>query len=99
MFDQLPYSAHLENLTVWDVVHDRETLQKLILATDILKSSTQDSFDMTVGNDGKFSDAAVYRQLDLKIPSVMKKPNPVHYVFKDIAKFDTQNPIAGEILK
>ena len=69
------------------------------MATDILKSSTQDSFDMTVRNDGKFSDAAVYRQLDLKIPSVMKKPNLVHYVFKDIAKFDTQNPIAGEILK
>ena len=54
---------------------------------------------MIVSNDGKFSDAAVCRQLDLKIPSVMKKPNPVHDVFKDIAKFDTQNPIVGEILK
>ena len=29
----------------------------------------------------------------------MKKPNPADYVFKDIAKFDTQNPIAGDILK
>ena len=29
----------------------------------------------------------------------MKKPNPDDYVFKDIAKFDTQNPIAGDILK
>ena len=29
----------------------------------------------------------------------MKKPNPVDYVFKDIAKFDTQNLAIGDLLK
>ena len=54
---------------------------------------------MIVCDDGKLKDVAVCRQLGFKIPSVMEKPNPVDYVFKDIAKFDTQNPIVGDILK
>ena len=54
---------------------------------------------MIVNDDGKLSDATVCRQLDLKIPGVMKKSNTVDYVFKDIAKFDTQNPIVGDLLK
>ena len=69
------------------------------MATGILKSSIQDSLDMIVNDDGKLSDATVCRQLDLKIPGVMKKSNTVDYVFKDIAKFDTQNPIVGDLLK
>ena len=92
LFDQLPDSAHLENPTIRDVINnginDKETLQKYLLATGILESSMQDSLDMIVSDDGKLSDAAVCRQLDLKIPSVMKKPNPVDYVFKGNAKFD-----------
>ena len=48
---------------------------------------------MIVSSDGKWSDAAVRRQLDTKFPSVMTKPNPIDAVFKDKANFDTQNPI------
>ena len=36
--------------------------------------------------------------LDTKYPSVMKKSNPIDVVFKDKAKFDTQNPIIGTLL-
>ena len=43
--------------------------------------------------DGGFNDATVRRELDLKYPSIMKKPNPVDVVFKDKAKFDVQSPI------
>ena len=103
LFDQLPYSSHLENSSVWDVVsngtNNKETLQKYLLATGIFESSIQHSLDMIVGDDGKLSDVRVRRQLDLKTPSVMKKSNLVDYAFKDIGKFDTQNPIVGEILK
>ena len=103
MFDQLPYSAHLENPTTWDVVNnginDKVTLQKNLLSAGILESFTQNNLDMIVGDDGRLSDAAVHRQPDLKIPSVMKNQNPVDYVFTDIAKFDRQNPIVTEILK
>ena len=103
LFGQLRYLAHLENPSIWDVVNNginnKETLQKYLLTTGILESSIQCSLDMIVHDDGKLNDVAVCRQLDLKIPSVMEKPNPVDYVFKDIAKFDTQNPIVGDILK
>ena len=66
LFDQLSHSVHLENPTNWDVVsnriNDKETLQKYLLATGILKCSIQDSLDIIVGDDGKLSDAAVCRQ-------------------------------------
>ena len=92
-FDQLPYSAHLKNPTIQGVVNNginnKKTFQKYLLATSILESFIQDSLDKIVSDDGKLSDAAVHRQLDLKIPSVMKKTKPINYVFKDIAKFDT----------
>ena len=52
MFDAWPYSAHLENPTVQDIVNnginDEETLQKYLLATGILESPIQDSLDMIV---------------------------------------------------
>ena len=92
LFDHLPYSTHLENPTIPDVVNnkinDKETLQKHLLATGVLESSIQDSLDMIVVDDGKLSNVAVCRELDLKMPNVMKKPDPVEYIFKDIAKFN-----------
>ena len=52
MFDPWPYSAHLENPTVQDIVNnginDEETLQKYLLSTGIFESSIQDSLDMIV---------------------------------------------------
>ena len=57
------------------------------MATDILESSMQDSLDMIVGDDGKLSNVAVCRELDLKIPNVMKKPNPVEYIFKGCVRY------------
>ena len=48
---------------------------------------------MIVSSNGKLSDAVVRRELDTKFPFVMRKPNPINAVFKDKAKFDTQNSI------
>ena len=53
---------------------------------------------MIISSDGKLSDMVVKRQLDAKLPSVVRKPNPIYEVFKDEAKFDTQNPIIGTLL-
>ena len=44
------------------------------------------------------NDAAVRRELDLKYPSIMKKPNSIDVVFKDKTKFDVQNPIIGSLV-
>ena len=103
LFDQLPYSVYLENPTIQDVVsngiNDKETLQKYLLPAGILESSIQDGLDMIVGDDRKLSNVAVRKELGLKIHNVMKKLNPVENIFKDIAKFDTQNPVVRNILK
>ena len=103
MFDQLPYSTYLENPTIRDVfnngINDKETLQKYLLGTGILESCIQDSLDIIADDDGKLSNATVRRELDLKIPNVMKKLNPVEYIFKDISKFDIQNLIVGDTSK
>ena len=48
--------------------------------------------------DGGFNNAAVRTELDLKYPSIMKKPNPIDVVFKDKAKFGEQNPIIGSLV-
>ena len=103
MFDQLPYSTYLENPTIRDVfnngINDKETLQKYLLGTGILESCIQDSLDIIADDDGKLSNAAVRREFDLRIPNVMKKLNPVEYIFKDISKFDIQNLIVGDTSK
>ena len=65
LFDQLRYSAHLQNPAIWDVVNNginiKETFQKYLLATGFLKSSIQDSLDMIIADDGKLSEAALCR--------------------------------------
>ena len=71
-------------------VVDNLELQKHLLATGLLKYSVQQSLDMIV-TDGGFKDVAVRRELDLKYPSIMKKPNTIDVVLKDKAKFDMQN--------
>ena len=102
LFDQLPYLAHLENPATVDIlkigIMDDLSLQKYILATTLLKDSIQDSLNVIISSDGKVSDETVTRQLDLKFPSVMKKPNPINVAFKDKAKFDARNPITGMLL-
>ena len=47
---------------------------------------------------GSFNDAVVRRELDLKYPSIMKKPNPIDAVFKDKAKFEVKDPIIGSLV-
>ena len=73
------------------------TGQKYLLATGLLQDSIQQSLEMIV-TDGGFNDAAIRRELDLKYPSIMKKPNPIDVVFKDKPKFDMQNPIIGSLV-
>ena len=102
LLDQLAYLSHLENPAIVDVVKngivDDLSLQKYLLATGFLKDSIQDSLNTIVSSNGKLSDAAVRRQLNMKLPSVMRKPNPINAVFKDKATFDIQNLRTGTLL-
>ena len=62
LFDQLLYFVHLEN--------------PAIVATGLLKDSILDSLDMIVSIDGRLSDAALRKRLDMKFPSVMRNLIP-----------------------
>lgn len=97
LLEQLPYLVQLGNPAIADIVKngivDNMTLQKYLTATDLLKDSIQGRLNMIASDDGKLSDAALRRELDTKFPSVMCKPIPIDAVFKDQAKFDTQNPV------
>ena len=95
MFDHPPHLGHLENATIKDVLRDgvvdNIALQKYLLATGLLKDNIQNSLDMIVN-------AGIRRALDSKYLTIMKKPNPIDVVFKDKAKFDTENLVIGKLL-
>ena len=74
------------NNTIKNGTVDNLELQKNLLATGLLKDRLQQSVDMIVAYGG-FNDVVIRRELDLKYPSIMKKPNPI-----DKAKLDLQNP-------
>ena len=101
MFNHLPDLGYLGNPAIKDVVRggviDNIALQKYLLGTGLLKDSIQNSLDMIVTN-GKFNNAGIRRALDTKYPTIMRKPNAIDVVFKDKAKFDTQNPVIGKLL-
>ena len=69
--------------SIIDIINNREDLQKFLLVTNDLVT------------DGKLNDAAVCHALDLTFKNILQQPNPLQVVFKDISKFDAQNPIIG----
>ena len=100
LFNKLPYVRKLDNPAIENVVNgnhaDDLSVQKFLLATDLLQDSVQESLNMIV-TDGNFNNASIRRVLYTKYPSVMKKPNPIDFVLKDKAKFDIQNPVIGPL--
>ena len=98
LFDKLPFVRKLDNPAIENIVNGNEaddlSVQKFLLATNLLQDSVQESLNMIV-TDGDFNNASIRSVLDTKYPSVMKKPNPIDFVLKDKAKFDVQNPVIG----
>ena len=100
LFNKLPFVKKLDNPAIENIVNGNEaddlSVQKFLLATNLLQDSVQESLNMIV-TDGDFNNASIRRVLDTKYPSVMKKPNPIDFVLKDNAKFDIQNPFIGSL--
>ena len=46
-------------------------------------------------SDRKFNNAGIRRKLDLKYPSIIKKPTASNFLFRDKKQFDVQNPVIG----
>ena len=102
LFDKLPYVTKLENPAMENVLNgnnaDDLSVQKFLLATNLLQDSVQESLNMIV-TDGNFNNASIRRALDTKYLLAMKKPKRIDFVFKDKAKFDVQNPIIGSLFE
>ena len=70
-------------------------MKKWLLATSDYGREIARRLDHTY--DEKFHNAIVRHALDRKDASVMQNPNPLHLTFRDVKKFDMQNPIIGKI--
>ena len=105
-FGKLPYIANLRDPVlqnkVEDVLKNREDLQNYLLATDDLKNTIEESLDLVVGY-GKLTDGTAVRHVSerdsLTYNFFKRNDNPLDVVYKKNAKFDTQNPAIGSLLK
>ena len=98
LFQQVPYFAEANNPAINDVVsgnkRDDLSIQKFLLGKGVLEDAVLDNLDMIV-SDRKFNNAGIRRKLDLKYPSIMKKPTASNFLYRDLKQFDVQNPVIG----
>ena len=52
----------------------------------------------SVVTDGKLNDAIIRHALNTKDKHILANPNPLQVTFKDIKKFNAQNPMIGKVL-
>ena len=106
LFATLPYPANLKDPIlqnrVEDLLKNREDLQKYLLATEDLSRTLEESLQLAVSH-GRLNDETAVRHVserdDPKSNYFRKNDNPSDVVYKEQAKFDTQNPIIGSLLK
>ena len=98
LFQKVPYFAEANNSAIDDVVlgkkRDDLSIQKFLLSKGVLEDAILDNLDMIV-TDRKFNNAGIRRKLDLKYPSIIKKPTVSNFLFRDKKQFDVQNPVIG----
>ena len=97
----MPYLNNIENPyfqnSIANFINYRQDLQKFLLASSGIAENIQEEINLVVTDD-KLNDAAVRRALDPVYKKVLGKQSPFKVVFKDISKFDTQNPITGNLV-
>ena len=98
LFQQVPYFAEANNPAIDDVVlgnkRDDLSIQKFLLGKGVLEDAVLDNLDMIV-TDRKFNNAGIRRKLDLKYPSIVKKPTASNFLYRDLKQFNVQNPVIG----
>ena len=98
LFRKVPYFAEVNNPAIDDVVSgkrkDALSIQKFLLGKGVLEDAILENLDMIV-TDRKFNNAGIRRKLDLKYPSIMKKPTASNFLFRDKKQFDVVNPVIG----
>ena len=98
LFQKVPYFAEANNSAIDDVIlgnkRDDLSIQKFLLSKGVLEDAVLDNLDMIV-TDRKFNNAGIRRKLDLKYPSIIRKPTASNFLFRDKKQFDVQNPVIG----
>ena len=98
LFQKVPYFAEANNPAIDDVIlgnkRDDLSIQKFLLSKGVLEDAVLDNLDMIV-TDRKFNNAGIRRKLDLKYPSIIRKPTASNFLFRDKKQFDVQNPVIG----
>ena len=98
LFQQVPYFAEANNPAIDDVIlgnkRDDLSIQKFLLSKGVLEDAVLDNLGMIV-TDRKFNNAGIRRKLDLKYPSIIKKPTASNFLFRDKKQFNVQNPVIG----
>ena len=97
---RLPYISR-EDLnfqnSIIDIINNRSDLRKCLLATSDYGRNIRENINSLV-DGGKFNQAVVCRVLDQKNKGVFESPTPLSATFKDVKKFDIENPILGNLL-
>ena len=57
----------------------------------------QENLNTIVGYNGNFNNAIVRHALDLENAGIFQNPNPLNLTYRDVKKFDLQNPIIGKL--
>ena len=98
LFQKVPYFAEANNPAIDDVIlgnkKDDLSIQKFLLSKGVLEDAVLDNLGMIV-TDRKFNNAGIRRKLDLKYPSIIRKPTASNFLFRDIKQFNVQNPVIG----
>ena len=76
----------------------KEDVQKYILATSGFAKSMQTDINHYVTKD-RINDASFRQKLDPISKNILRRKNPLEFVFEDISTFDAEYPIVGSLLR
>ena len=76
----------------------KDDVQKYLLATSDFAKSMQTDINDYVTRD-RINDASFREKLDPISKNILRRQNPLELVFEDISTFDSENPIAGSLLR
>ena len=100
-FKFLPYLHNVEKpnfqTSITNVINNRHDLRNFLLASRDVSKSIQENLNAVVA-DGRLNDAIIRHALDTTNKNILVNPNPLQVTFKDVKKFDAQNPIVGKLL-
>ena len=97
---RLPYISNKgpdSNNKVLDLLRSREDFKKWFLATGDYGHELHEDLNATVGYNENFNNVIVRHALDLKNTGIFQNPNPLNLTYRNVKKFDFQNPIIGKL--